>query len=545
MAGAGGITKIDSNVTGLRYVVEQSLCELPINPVWRPLEPNEYNAFGGEITTIARNPIQASRQRKKGTVTDLDANAGFQTDLTQTNIQEILQAFLFADFREKFDTQPFNGVTVPITAIDTINNEYDAASGLGGVVAGTLVFASGFGQAANNGVKRVLTSVATALRVAETLVAETPSLTARLESVGFQFPAGDAEIDATGSLPALVTTATALTTLGLVVGETVFIGGDGGNGFFSSVNNGFKRIRSIAVNRIEFDKSRTTMVNDDGTTTGAGGTNLQIQLFFGRVLRNEANPDLIKRRPIQLERTLGSNTGDTAVQAEYIIGGVASELQLNVPSAEKVTVDFTFIGTDNQVLDENNLPAFFPGAESDIVADAIKSKSVTLGSTAPPIAESDAFNTSSDIKGIKLFQFVPGNANPLPLFAFAQELTLTINNNASPNKAIGVLGSFEVTAGTFEVGGSITAYFADVAAISAVRNNADITLDFPLVKSNAGIHIDVPLISLGGGQPDVSQDEPITIPLETEAATAAKIDPLLDYTLQFVFFSFLPNRADS
>ena len=131
--------KIDSNVTGLRYAEEASLGVLPGSPVWVPLEPNSYDDFGGSITTKARRPINDSRQLKKGVVVDLDANGGFTTDLTATNMKEMLQGFFFADLRKKGEEEP--------TAVTATTDLYDCADTTGFLV-NSLIQGSGFGARA-------------------------------------------------------------------------------------------------------------------------------------------------------------------------------------------------------------------------------------------------------------------------------------------------------------------------------------------------------------------------------------------------------------
>lgn len=431
------INKIDSNTVGLRIAEEECLKLLPVAPVWNPFEPNSFSDFGTQTTLVARNPINPSRQRKKGVVTDIEASAGFNSDLTFLNMQNILQGFMYADTR--------------------IKASYTATGA-----------------------------------------------------------SGDLKISApAGSFPSLTSTVLDFTTLGLIPGEYIFIGGDTPtNAFVNDENNGFKRVRSVTAHAIVFDKSFNPMA----TEAGAG---LTIALYFAKVLKNETGP-LIKRRSYQLERTLGSLDGQNPPQSEYVIGAVPNELTMTFASADKVTADLTFLAC---------------GGETRTQGQGLKT------GTRPSIVEADAFDTSTDLQRVRLMEVALDDEAPSPLFGFVLESTLTLGNNASGNKALGVRGNFDVTAGTFEVGGSITAYFTDVAAVAAVQNNADVTLDYTFVKDNKGIIIDIPLMALGDGRPNVELDQPIMLPLTPMAASGAKVVSTMDHTLLWCFFDSLPDLA--
>lgn len=509
------VNKIDSNITGLAIAEEAALGSLPGedghggSPVWLRMNPNSYNDFGGEVVTVAPNPINPSRQRRKGVTTDLNAAGGFNHNLTFSNLTSLMQGVMFADIREK-------GYEEPTDAVTGANDVYNVASTTGFLV-GSLIKGQGFVNAANNAMQKVVAVVAdTSVEVA-TLAAESAPTGANIRVVGYEGAAGDIDVDAASGLPALTSTTLDFTTLGLVPGQWIFIGGDQASlRFANAANNGFKRIRSIAANRLVIDKSDMAMVTEASTTE-------TVQVFFGDVLRNETGA-LIKRRSYNIERTLGApdDAAPAQIQSEVLRGAVANEFTLNIPSAELLNTDISFVAIDNEQRDGPTGP---------------KQTGVTEAAAAKE------YNTSSDIARIRLSTVSQTDPAPTPLFAFITEGSININNNVTPNKAVGVLGAFDVTAGTFTVGGSLTAYFASVAATQAVRNNSDVTLDISAVRDNQGIVFDLPLIALGDGRLNVEVDQPITLPLNTEAASGQDVDTLLDHTLLITYFNYLPNAA--
>jgi len=516
------VPKIDSNITGLAYAEEASLGLLPGEgglggtPVWKRLNPNSYNDFGGEVVTVAPNPINPSRQRRKGVTTDLNASGGFNHNLTYENLTDIMQGVFFADIRAQAEQ------AVTLVDVDLANpDEYEVAATAGFLV-GSLIMGKNFTNAANNAVNAVTAIVAdTSVEVADgQLVAETPPASAVIKVVGYQFAGGDALIDVSGNLPQLQSNGALadFTTLGLVPGQWVYIGGDvTANTFTAAANNGFKRIRSVSATAITFDKSDQAMVADAGV---AGKT---IRLFFGDVLRNETGA-LIKRRTYNIERMLGApdDALPAQIQSEVLKGAVPNEVALNIPQADLASVDFTFVATDNEQRDGATGPK-----QTNVIEPA-------------PASE---YNTSSDIGRIRLATVSNVDEAPTALFAYVTEATININNNVTPNKAVGVLGAFDVTAGTFEVSGELTAYFSNVAATQAVRTNADVTLDISFVKDNTALIIDLPLISLGDGRLNVEVDAPITLPLSTDAASGQDVSTDLDHTALITYFDYVPNAA--
>lgn len=514
---------IDSNVVGLSFAEEACIGKLPDatpdsglqdGAVWYPLDPNEFDDFGGDVVTQARNPLSASRQRQKGVVTDLEAAGGFSQDLTQTNLTRIMQGFFFADARELTSNKPINGNaanTVTLTSLVATGSKINVATGGGAKFkVGQLVKLSGMVNNGNNGVREITAITGNELTVSGTLVNETATAPCTIQVVGQKFGSavlgitfgGDETLTLTRSSGSFITD-------GYQLGEWIFIGGDSVGSKFATNAPGYARIEAVTASALTLREPTWTPVTD----AGSGKT---IEVYRGLFLRNEKDQNLIKRRSYQLERTLGLDS--VGVQSEILIGAVANEFTLNLATADKITCDLSFAALTNEL--RSGTQGVKPGNRDATV----------------PIE--DTFNTSSDVYQLRLFVHDSTKATPSSLYAKVMEGSITINNNATGRKAIGTLGSFDINVGDFEVGGELEVYFATVAAVAAIKSQADVGFNMIATKDNAGFVYDIPLVALGGGRVNVEKDEPIMLSLESLGA-----ENRFGYTIASIYFHYLPTVA--
>ena len=424
--------KIDSNVVGLNYAVEECLGQLSNTPKWQALEPNSFSDFGGELSTTQRTPLSISRQNQKGVVTDLSVKGGFNIDFTQNNLNQLLEGVFFADTRTKNNYQ-FTGAS------------------------------------------------------------------------------GDIKFASASNIYSLTATTADFTSLGLVEGEWIFVGGDNPNERFDTAGAFYARVSKIEAKKLTFDNGTFKA----GLSADAGASKT-IKIFMGTVLKNERTTDLIKRKSYCFERTLGKDLSTNQKQAEYISGAVLGEFSLEAKQGEMLKADLSFTATNNE---------YRTGA---LLSD---------GKLTASLGES-GINTTSDIRSIRLSLVDDTNSTSTPLFAYVTEASVEVNNNLSENKALGTFGAIDVSAGNFEVSGKTTAYFTTVQAIEAVRKNADVGLYALFATKQKGFIFDIPLVGLGGGTLNVEKDNPITLELEASGA-----ENKFGYTMMYVNFPVLPKVA--
>jgi len=516
---------IDSNSTQAYYGEEATLGVQSPGPFW-PIEPNSYATWGADAKSVTRAPINISRQKNKGTTSEIDIAAGFNTDYTHNNVLRLMQGFTFSDIREKARTTPMNAVA-PVLINSVAVGSYTLASAIAAFKPKTLIHASNFGNASNNGLM-VATAVAGAVITAAPLLTGTtaveaaPPATARLTAVGMQLSAAATLTGLAGAVCIMTDTGTDFTTWGLIQGEWIYLG-DKGNAtaakdfnFYGDVTakpvRGYARIGSITTTTIVFDFCTFGNLGDNSAAVKTGG-GVAINVYFGSFLKNEATLALIKRRSYTLPRYLGKGVGN-ADQLETMLGCVPDKFTLTLKQGAKLECDFSFVGI---------------GSTYTNVA--------MLTGTIGTFYNEPAFNLSQDLFASLLT--VVGTESS-SLFAYATDVTVTIDNGATAAKALGSVSGFDISVGDFSVSGKTTLYFNDINAIAAVQNNADTGITEIFARKNTGMIFDVPLVTLGGGQLKIEQNKKITCDVTQDGATNAN-----GYTAAITQFYFLPDSAMS
>lgn len=489
-----------TNNLGLEFAAESAtLGELPGSPEWKDLEPNSIGTYGASISTVTRDPISRNRQRQKGTIVDLDSTVEFDADLTYDMLEDFLPYFMYADFQD--------GPTIarPTSSSTTA---YTVPAMAAALPEDTIIRVRGFANSANNGVKLVdVAGTTTSIPVqGGGLIAETPAATrnATVEVCGFRFATGDLEVDANGDL---ITTTKDLTTLALTVGQSIWIGGsDSANQFATTANAGFAQVVTIATNKLTLAKRSQAFSTDNG----AGK---DVELYFGRYIKNVPTDDAkFRQTSLQMEARYEDlqNPSGTGDEYEYAKGNRANSVTIDFPLTDKATMSLGFAGTDTP--------------------PPTTTRATNAGS---PLARTStaAMNTTSDLARLRIQEI-----DETGLTTDFKSVSLTINNDATPQKALGRLGALDISYGKIQVDLEAQAFFNDSDVSAAIRNNTTVTMDWAIKNDDGGALFDLYEVTLGDGSKEFPVNEDVLINTTVESFEDSTYNASLGVSL----FPFLP-----
>lgn len=515
-----------TNNFALQQAIQQSRGVLGGSPAWKLLEPNAGAAitFGPQISTVARNPISPNRQRRKGTIVDLDSSVEFEVDLTVDSWYDSVEGFCFA---RATNYRLVSGALWNNLAAD---NDVPGAGTEGFTHAAIavampehqLVYARGFTNAATNGLHEVdaaSSTTATPVKGTPGIIDEAPGNTAlaTLETAGWRFT-DLVWTDATNSLSSALTNPS---TIGLTPGQLIYIGGSSTATRFPN-GTAFARVKTVANSvggAIVVDK----ITNDLGTGLNGGGNQPSdaVDLLFGPFIRNvPVDHSSFLERYFQFEGSfpdLFETDPPTPVANpdgfEYALDNLANTLAINMPGQDKVTLTLGFVGTDTEPPVDN------------------ASRKANASTPASP-RQTTAFNTSSDFVRIRI-----ADVDETGLSTDLTEMTTNISNNVDPEKVLGVLGARFLNYGNFDIDIETTALFTSPLVIARIRSNTTVSMDWVLHNDDGVVGFDIPSATLGNGGRDLPVNESVKVNLTVQAF----IDATLGTSLGVSIIPFVPT----
>jgi hypothetical protein len=319
-----------------------------------------------------------------------------------------------------------------------------------------------------------------------------PGATARVYNVGVQGATGD--IDSTITPDTLTSTVLDFTTLGLLVGDWIKIGGTlAANQLPTTENNDWVRISAIAANVLTFDVVPTGWAADASTTEN-------VWLFFGDRLRNGT-----VKHSYSLEEQFQDHS---PINYQYFRGMHLDTFGIAIPSAAIMTTSMNWLG-----FTADPTPTRFTGS-TDVAAP-----------------NNAVLNTSSNVGRIGR-----GTAGPFTtLDGCVFDGAINFANNLRQQKCVGVLGAAGIGSGSMLVTGNTNCYFDSISYLLDVINNTERSLDMRVQDNNGKVIVfDMPRLKYStGGAPVPSQNSDIFINLEFQAILESANDL---YTVQIQRF---------
>lgn len=395
-------------------------------------------------------------------------------------------------FMNTFTNQP----TLAPTGFTATAGTYAVGSGGAVFKAGHLILASGFTNAANSGVKKVASSTGTTVVVGASGVDEaSPPAGATIRVVGFEAASGDLATDIAPFR--LKSTALDFTTLGILVGDWIKVGGSlTANKFNLSIVNGWVRVSAIAAGFLTLDSVPTGWAAD----TGTGKT---IRLFLGDRLRNGSVDS-----SFTFERQI---IGDDNVTRYRYFRGCRLGMTVSVAAKQLAELTFSIMAMSSGRLETTRQP----------------------GATSLPAISGEIYDGSNNVKEIRLNGVQLINPN-IPI-----SVSLEIDNSYRGRDGLGSLGFVGVKAGTLQVTGGVEAYLGDGTQINLLQDQLYFPVSWPTLAldGSSGYFWDVPRAKFtDGGEEIQGRDTDLQPDLEflghkTQNGTA--------YTVQLQRFAYL------
>lgn len=494
---------------------ESSLGVFPVGAEWRKLDLNSYSDAGATYETATRSVMDGKRRARKGKQSSREVSFGYNIDMTKSNVAAQVASFLYGKPKEKYTTRSIVAgsilttiATNPITGMTDTTVTLTNAPAANSLVAGDIFVIE---DGVNDRVPLVFVSIATKT-ITFSLLNATDAINlvgrasdARLVKVGVRAAAADLVLASTATTATLTTTALDFTTMGLSVGEWIFVGGDNTANRFAATPAFYARIAAVSAKVLTFDTTTSPIVAD----AGAGKS---VAIFFGTFITDGDTLSSYTHT-----RRLGKDDAGKEI-VEVFTGCVPNELSINFGESEFVNLDMGYMGID-----------YKPSSVDTATYNA------TYAKVKEPTDE-EAFHTSTDVYRQRLAV----NANKLntaAITSFVQEGSLSITNNISGDTRQGKIGAFDFSTGDFGLSGSLTAYFVSIDALDAIRCNCTVGMDIILATKNTGSVIDVPAFTMGGSV-DVEANTSVKLSLEQEAFSSK-----FGFVIGYTSFAYLPTIA--
>lgn len=504
--------EVNAETANVAVVVETSQgADPPPTTGWYNLEPDAIGDPGPDYKKMARTPFTITRQKRRPFIAGVDCTMTLDLDLTKDHIDMFGESIMKSDWKHSGGTGQSK---FKIEAVVDGGGGVDSFTvpALGGLAEGMLVVSRGLGNEQNNGVWRVAAgSTGTSVKVPTgSLVADaTPAANATLDVCGFQFNAGDLELDADGNL---TTTTKDLTTLGLNVGQPVYIPGpddvDPPYRFDNDDYFGFAIVDKIETNKI-------TLVERDWEVGAPdnGGTRT-VQLRFTKWVRNVARSHSDENDvTLAFEITYPGLAAGPADAYEKLLGYKLDQATFNIPPEGKVSMQMTFVGMTAQDPDTDRW---------------------TGPSTALNPVTGLAVSTSADINRLRV-----ADVDETGLWSDFKDLKIIFKNNITPEKAVGHMGNRFTPLGVFETDTEADVFFVTPEIVKAVSDNRILRKGTGMRNDDFGCFIHIPSMGAMTAKKKLEHNRLVSV----TSNMSGFMDGERQYTASIGVFAHLPTQA--